>query len=180
MSNGFPKLSFVFGGAASGKSNFAENLAQSAGRDLVYIATAQGLDEEMQAKIKKHQNARGQKWTTIEEPLDLKAAVTRAPTASIVLIDCLTLWLSNAMHAELDVKAELQQLLHLIATLNTPVICVSNEVGLSLVAPTKLGRVFQNEQGRLNQAVASQADLAVFVAAGLPMVLKGAMPNGLT
>lgn len=176
MSVEFPKLSFVLGGAASGKSDFAEALAISAGRDLVYIATAQGLDDDMQAKIDKHKASRGSNWTTIEEPLEIAHTLRHADPQAVVLIDCLSLWLSNLMHADRDVSHHTEMLLDAIDHASCAVICVSNEVGMSLVAPTKLGRDFQNAQGAMNRAVAAHANLAVLVSAGLPVVLKGTLP----
>lgn len=110
----------------------------------------------------------------------MKQALTEATPNSVVLIDCLTLWLSNQMHAEADIDAEIADLLIAMNTAPTPIVCVSNEVGMGLVPETKLGRRFRDFQGKLNQQIAKQADLAVFVAAGLPLVLKGTLPSELT
>lgn len=176
----FPHLSLVLGGARSGKSVFAERLVTSANRPRTYIATSQSFDQEMEDKIAKHRESRGPDWHTIETPLDVKQALTEASQNSVVLIDCLTLWLSNQMHAEADIDAEVADLLIAINRAPTPIVCVSNEVGMGLVPETKLGRRFRDFQGKLNQQIAKQADLAVFVAAGLPLVLKGTLPLELT
>ena len=175
----FPHLSLILGGARSGKSAFAEALATSANRPRTYIATSQAFDVEMKAKIAKHRQDRGPDWQTIEEPLDLVTALAAVTPKSVVLVDCLTLWLSNQMHAEVDTDSETTKLLTGLSTSPNPVICVSNEVGMGLVPDTPLGRQFRDLQGRLNRKVAEQADLAVFVAAGLPLTLKGTLPEGM-
>ena len=171
----FPHLSLILGGASSGKSAFAEALATQASRPRAYIATSQAFDAEMEAKIAKHRQERGPDWQTIEAPLDIGAALAQVATKSVVLIDCLTLWLSNQMHAKTDIATEIDNLLIALSGTPNPVICVSNEVGMGLVPETPLGRLFRDLQGRLNQKVAEQADLAVFVAAGMPLTLKGTL-----
>ncbi|OUS05607.1 bifunctional adenosylcobinamide kinase/adenosylcobinamide-phosphate guanylyltransferase [Rhodobacterales bacterium 52_120_T64] len=175
----FPHLTLILGGARSGKSAFAESLATSTNRPRAYIATSQAFDTEMEAKIAKHRLDRGPDWQTIEAPLDIGVALAEVTAKSIVLIDCLTLWLSNQMHADADIDAEVANLLTSLSATQNPVICVSNEVGMGLVPDTPLGRHFRDFQGRLNRKVAENADLAVFVAAGLPLTLKGALPKGL-
>lgn len=165
-------LTIILGGARSGKSAFAEQLAMNSGLPKTYIATAQALDGEMADRIAAHR-ARRHDWTTTEVPLDLVAALKRVPDGSVVLIDCLTLWLSNHLLAESD--ADVDGLLTAIETLPSSVICVSNEVGMGLVPDNALGRKFRDAQGVLNCRIAERADLAVFVAAGLPLVLKGAL-----
>ena len=175
----FPRLSLILGGARSGKSAFAERLAITANRPRTYIATSQAFDAEMEAKIAKHRQDRGPDWQTIEAPLDIGAALAEVAPDSVVLIDCLTLWLSNQMHAEVDIEAEITKLLTVLSAEPNPVICVSNEVGMGLVPDTPLGRQFRELQGHLNRKIAEQADLAVFVAAGLPLTLKGALPEGM-
>jgi adenosylcobinamide kinase/adenosylcobinamide-phosphate guanylyltransferase len=176
----FPRLSLILGGARSGKSMFAERLATTANRPRAYVATSQAFDTEMEAKIAKHRQDRGPDWHTIEAPLDLEAALAEVSSNSIVMIDCLTLWLSNQMLAEADIDAEITKLLTVLSATPNPVICVSNEVGMGLVPDTPLGRQFRDHQGRLNHKIAEQSDLAVFVAAGLPLVLKGTLPEGMT
>lgn len=171
-----PKLTLVLGGAASGKSAFAERLIAATARPRVYIATAQASDAEMQARIARHVAARGPGWQTVEAPLSVAQAVARADPAAAVLIDCATLWLSNLMFANADTAAETATLLSAIAATAAPLVVVSNEIGLSPVPDHPLARRFRDEQGTLNQRLAAQADLAVLVVAGLPMLLKGHLP----
>lgn len=171
-----PKLSFVLGGAASGKSRFAEGLVQRTGKSKIYIATAQAFDDEMHAKIADHKKVRGADWHTIEAPLDITGALKSASPDNVVLIDCVTLWLSNLLLDNADVTDAQAQLLAGLSASNAPVVIVSNEVGQGIVPETSLGRRFREAQGRLNTALAAQADLAVLVTAGLPQVLKGSLP----
>lgn len=173
----FPHLSIVLGGASSGKSDFAERLATSANCPRTYIATSQPFDAEMVAKVEKHRLDRGPDWQTIEAPLDITKALTQVLPNSVVLIDCLTLWLSNQMHVEADIDTEVERLLTNLSGHPNPIICVSNEVGMGLVPDTPLGRRFRDLQGAFNRQIADQADLAVFVAAGLPLTLKGKLPT---
>jgi adenosylcobinamide kinase/adenosylcobinamide-phosphate guanylyltransferase len=170
------KLSLVLGGAASGKSAFAEGLVGASGRRRVYIATAQALDAEMAAKIAAHRAARGPDWRTIEAPLDPAAALATVAADEVALIDCATLWLSNLMLGGDDVTAAEARLVQALAHCPAPVVVVSNEVGQGLVPETALGRAFRNAQGGLNRRLAARADLVVAVIAGLPLVLKGAQP----
>jgi adenosylcobinamide kinase / adenosylcobinamide-phosphate guanylyltransferase len=163
---------FILGGARSGKSARAQALAEAAGETRLYIATAEALDAEMEARIARHKADRGAGWRTVETPLDLVAAM-EAADAPVVLVDCLTLWLSNLMHHERDVEAESAALCACLGRFEGEVILVSNEVGLGLVPETALGRAFRDEQGRLNQRVAAVCDVVEFVAAGLPLRLKG-------
>ena len=141
----------------------------------VYIATAEAGDAEMQARIAHHQARRGEGWRTIEAPLDLCGALSKAPElGSAVLVDCLTLWLANLMGAECDLEAEQTAMLATLASVSRelPVVLVSNEVGLGIVPDNALARSFRDAAGRLNQAVAAACDHAVFLAAGLPLILK--------
>jgi adenosylcobinamide kinase/adenosylcobinamide-phosphate guanylyltransferase len=178
----------VFGGARSGKSAYAERLAADSGLAVTYIATARAGDGEMAARISEHRAQRPSAWTTVEEPLALGDAIARARSRErLVLVDCLTLWLSNLMFDEgaayPDVGAiALPQRFHderakLLAVLAEPggdVVLVSNEVGMGIVPWGAVSRSFADEAGRLNQAVAAVCDRAVLIAAGLPLVLKGA------
>lgn len=168
------RATLVLGGARSGKSRHAEALARRAGLARIYLATAGAHDEEMRARIAHHRENRAHDgWTTIEEPLDLAGALTRESTKErVILIDCLTLWLTNVMLGGMDIRAAEAGLINALGAARGPVILVSNEVGLGLVPETPLGRDFRDAQGRLNQAVAAACDRVVFVAAGLPLVLK--------
>ncbi|MCO5130669.1 MAG: bifunctional adenosylcobinamide kinase/adenosylcobinamide-phosphate guanylyltransferase [Xanthobacteraceae bacterium] len=163
----------VLGGARSGKSRFAESRARDSGLERVYLATATAGDPEMAARIAHHRERRGDGWRTVEEPLALVAALARAAgPGRVVLVDCLTLWLSNLMHAGRDVDVETGVLAAWLRENPHPVVLVSNEVGLGLVPETPLGRAFRDAQGRLNQAVAEVLPDVAFVAAGLPLWLK--------
>jgi adenosylcobinamide kinase/adenosylcobinamide-phosphate guanylyltransferase len=165
-------VTLVLGGARSGKSAYAEALVESAGRG-VYLATAEAGDAEMTERILRHRQRRGESWRTVEEPLDLAGALMRcAHPGRPILVDCLTLWLSNLMDAGRDVDGEIKALADGLSALAGPVVLVSNEVGLGLVPETPLGRAFRDHAGRLNQTIAQKADRVVFIAAGLPLTLK--------
>lgn len=171
-----PELTLVLGGASSGKSAVAEGLAKRSGRGLIYLATAEIHDNEMRAKVYKHKEMRGAGWKTVEAPLDLGPALNRAPGDHVVLLDCITMWLSNHLLAESDLETAEANLMTALMTSAAPVIVVSNEVGLSVVPDNALARKFRDAQGKLNQKLAAKAGLVVNVAAGLPQVLKGTMP----
>jgi adenosylcobinamide kinase / adenosylcobinamide-phosphate guanylyltransferase len=163
----------VLGGARSGKSAFAEQLIGDSGLARIYLATATSDDDEMKTRIAHHRFSRGDGWITIEEPLALVDALTREAThGRAVLVDCLTLWLSNLMFAERDPEIEARRLTRFLDVAKYPVVLVSNEVGLGLVPETPLGRAFRDAQGRLNQIVAAAVPQVVFIAAGLPLWLK--------
>jgi adenosylcobinamide kinase/adenosylcobinamide-phosphate guanylyltransferase len=163
----------VLGGARSGKSAFAEQLVGDSGLARSYLATATAGDDEMRARIAHHRIQRGDGWTTVEEPLALVDALTREATPGrAVLVDCLTLWLSNLMFAARDTEMEARRLTRFLGAAKYPVVLVSNEVGLGLVPETPLGRSFRDAQGRLNQIVAAAVPNVVFIAAGLPLWLK--------
>jgi adenosylcobinamide kinase/adenosylcobinamide-phosphate guanylyltransferase len=168
----------VLGGARSGKSAFAERLVRDSGLARVYLATATAGDGEMQTRIARHRVQRGDDWTTVEEPLALVDALTREVTRGrAVLVDCLTLWLSNVMLAERDPDIEARRLTRFLEVAKYPVVLVSNEVGMGLVPETPLGRQFRDAQGRLNQAIAACVPNVVFIAAGLPLWLKNSSPQ---
>ena len=172
-----PALTLVLGGARSGKSRHAEALvlahAEAVGAQPVYIATAEAGDGEMADRIAEHRARRGKCWRNEEAPLALAEAISGcADTGQPVLIDCLTLWLSNVMLAERDIAAETAGLLDCLANAPGPVVCVANEVGLGIVPEHPLGRSFRDHAGRLNQQVAARADRVDFIAAGLPITLK--------
>jgi adenosylcobinamide kinase/adenosylcobinamide-phosphate guanylyltransferase len=171
-----PPLTLVTGGARSGKSRFAETLARGSGLSRRYIATGQAWDDEMADRIARHREDRGDGWETIEAPLDIAPALAAAPAASVTLVDCATLWLTNHMLAGHDVTAEAGRLVSALAACPGRVIVVSNEVGWGIVPENALARAFRDEQGRLNQRLAAEAGLVVAVIAGLPLALKGRLP----
>ncbi len=169
-----PKVELVLGGARSGKTSFALNRASSSGLSKVYVATGTAGDGEMAERIAHHQAERGLDWATIEEPLDLTGALkSNSNPERILLIDCLTLWISNVMFADHDVDHEIDGLTAALKRLDGPVILVSNEVGLGIVPDNAMARRFRDLQGRANQRVADVANRVSFIAAGLPLVLKG-------
>ena len=176
MTGSLPRLSLVVGGARSGKSAFAERLVTGFGRPRRYIATAEAWDDEMRARIAQHKRDRADGWTTVEAPLDLAAALAAARPEEAVLVDCATLWLTNHLLADHDLPAETGRLVASLAGCAAPVVIVSNETGWGIVPENALARRFRDEQGRLNQRLAQEADLAVTVIAGLPLVLKGQLP----
>ena len=168
----------ILGGARSGKSALAERLAVEAGHEVVYIATAQADDEEMAARIAHHRAQRPSHWLSVEEPLALAAALeAHARPGRCVLVDCLTLWLSNLLGAPdaARLAQERDALLALLPSVKGQLLLVSNEVGLGVVPMGELTRRFVDEAGRLHQALAAQCERVVFVAAGLPMPLKGSL-----
>ena len=163
----------VLGGARSGKSVFAEQRVHASGLTKVYVATGQAWDDEMKVRIAQHQSRRGKDWTTVEAPEALGEVVSaQAKPGSIVLVDCLTLWINNLMMAERDLAEAFDDLATRLGTLAGSVVLVSNEVGLGIVPENPLARRFRDAQGQLNQRMAALADEVVFVAAGLPMTLK--------
>jgi adenosylcobinamide kinase/adenosylcobinamide-phosphate guanylyltransferase len=163
-------LTLILGGARSGKSARAEALSPP---PRVYIATAEALDDEMSARIAQHRADRGTDWGLAEAPLELAAAVTaHGAEGTTLLVDCLTLWLSNLMGAERDPTTETAALIAALKAAPGRIVLVSNELGLGLVPETPLGRAFRDAQGRLNQQIATAADRVEFVAAGLPITLK--------
>jgi len=170
-----PPLTFVLGGAASGKSAFAEELVTRTGRPRVYVATAEAFDDEMRAKLDVHKARRGPDWRTVEAPRDLTLALTSTTASEVLLLDCATMWLSNHLMSETDLESAEAALLTALDASVAPVVVVSNEVGLSVVPDNALARKFQTAQGRLNQRLAARADLVVNVIAGLPLVLKGTL-----
>jgi adenosylcobinamide kinase/adenosylcobinamide-phosphate guanylyltransferase len=175
-----PPVTLVLGGARSGKSLYAEQIIGERGPGL-YLATAEAGDDEMAERIRRHRARRGPGWETLEEPLDLSEAISRSASPDRpILVDCLTLWLSNLLGAERDVDAAIHDLLAILECPNGPVVLVSNEVGFGIVPATPLGRIFRDHAGRLNQAAAAIAGRVVLVAAGLPLILKDVAPAKLT
>ncbi|WP_209834628.1 bifunctional adenosylcobinamide kinase/adenosylcobinamide-phosphate guanylyltransferase [Ruegeria sp. HKCCE3926] len=171
-----PDLTLVLGGAASGKSVFAEELVVSQGKSRVYLATSQVFDDEMRQKIERHLEQRGDGWTTVEEPFDPGPVLATLSPDQICLIDCATMWLSNHLLAETDLEAAQTALLDALRACPAQIVIVSNEVGHGIVPDNALARRFREAQGRLNIALAAQADLVVQITVGLPLVLKGQMP----
>lgn len=171
------KSTLVLGGARSGKSSYAESLSDGWVGPRVYIATAQAFDDEMAARIKSHRDRRGGDWSTIETMLDLPQKLHGAAAENtFILIDCLTLWLTNLMLADMDSGKEVDALLDAIQSAPGTIVLVSNEVGSGIVPENELARRFRNIAGFTNQRVAQVADEVVLVTAGLPMTLKPAIP----
>lgn len=172
-------IELVLGGARSGKSRYAEQQAIQSSKDVIYIATAEARDEEMQIRIKRHRQDRLQKWETIEEPVKLAEVIKKQGMENTcLLVDCLTLWLTNILF---DKQGELQQavfeqethsLFDLLSTYSGRLILVTNEVGQGVVAMDKMTRRFVDEAGFLHQKIASLSDRVVFISAGLVQVLK--------
>ncbi|UTV29972.1 bifunctional adenosylcobinamide kinase/adenosylcobinamide-phosphate guanylyltransferase [Photobacterium atrarenae] len=168
----------ILGGARSGKSSLAEQLATDSGLPVIYVATATAGDDEMAARIVQHQSQRPASWQLVEEPLDLAAVIKRySRPENCLLIDCLTLWLTNCLCAEGATDEDWQQykrdFLNALLHAEGRIILVSNEVGQGIVPMGELSRRFVDESGWLHQAIARQAERVVFVIAGLPQVLKG-------
>ena len=172
MADPLPPLTLILGGARSGKSAFAEALLGDHA-EPVYLATAEIKDDEMADRIRHHRLRRGARWATVEEPFDLTGALaTHSRPGRPLLVDCLTLWLSNLLLGDAPVEAEIRRLTDTLPALPGPVVLVSNEVGLGIVPDNPLARSFRDHAGRLNQAVAACCQHVVFVAAGLPLILK--------
>ena len=168
-----PPITLVLGGARSGKSRYAESLVESAASGGTYCATAEAGDQEMAERIAAHRARRSPFWHTVEAPLALTAVIANEATSERpLLIDCLTLWLSNLLLAGKRVDEETGALCAALRLAAGPVVLVANEVGMGLVPETPLGRQFRDAAGHLNQEMAALADCVVFVAAGLPLVLK--------
>ena len=177
MAPPLPPLTLVLGGARSGKSAFGEGLVEGQAGPCVYLATAEAGDAEMAERIRLHRDRRGPRWRTVEEPLDLAGSLAREAGADrAVLVDCLTLWLSNLMGAERDIAAAFDDLLTTLPRLGGPVVFISNEVGLGLHPMNAMGRAFVDRAGRLHQDLSAIAQSVIFVAAGLPLVLKQPTP----
>lgn len=168
-------VTFILGGAASGKSAFAEQLCANTGKDKVYWATAQIFDTEMREKVSRHLEQRGSGWATVEEPETAAKVLDPLNSRQVCLMDCATMWLTNHLLAEHDLNAATDELLAAISRCQADLVIVSNETGLGIVPENKLARRFREAQGRLNIALAARADTVVQVTAGLPLVLKGAL-----
>jgi len=161
----------LLGGARSGKSRIAQARAETLPGELVYVATGEALDAEMAERIARHRADRGPRWRTVESPIDLPETIRRE-NGHVLLVDCLTLWLSNLMLGERDVTTATDQLLAALDAASGTVLLVSNEVGMGIVPENALARRFRDEAGRLNQRVAAVADEVLLVAAGLSLRMK--------
>lgn len=167
------QTSLILGGARSGKSRIAERLVEQSGLDKVYLATGQAWDHEMATRIQTHRRRRGPDWTTIEEPLAICERLgIEASRRRAIVLDCLTLWLSNLLHHERNIECEIQKLTATLREIDGTVVLVSNEVGLGIVPDNALAREFRDHHGVLNQRVAEAADHVAFVAAGQALTLK--------
>jgi adenosylcobinamide kinase/adenosylcobinamide-phosphate guanylyltransferase len=170
------KVIFVTGGAKSGKSSFALGEAAKHEGQKAFIATAEALDEEMVNRIEKHKGQRGDDWDTYEEPIQIAETVARlADRYSVIVLDCLTLWLSNAMHRNADIELEIENFLNILSHYkhDSHIYIVSNEVGTGIVPENKLARQFRDLAGIINQKIAGASDEVFMVVAGIPVKIKG-------
>jgi adenosylcobinamide kinase/adenosylcobinamide-phosphate guanylyltransferase len=175
------KTLLVLGGARSGKSGYAQGRCEALPGRLAYIATAQALDAEMTDRIARHQDERGERWHTVEASIDLPAAIAQTAVqidgqgdgqVGAILVDCLTLWLTNLMLGDHDIAAASDALVRAVADCPRPLALVANEVGLGIVPDNALARRFRDEAGWLNRRMAQACREVVFVAAGLPLTMK--------
>lgn len=166
------RLTLVLGGARSGKSRYAESLIEFLPKPWIYLATAEAGDEEMAARIAAHKARRGTDWRTVEIPHDLAEALGKLPAGAAVLIDCLTLWLTNRLLAGADLDAEMMALDEALDACDGALVLVANEVGSGVVPDTALGRRFRDLQGLLNQRIAAKANRVILMVAGLPLIVK--------
>lgn len=173
-------ITLVLGGARSGKSSYAEKLAMESGLPVTYIATAQVYDNEFKARVQHHKDRRPASWALVEEPHRIAQTLSRlAQPNQCLIVDCLTVWLAQWICADCNPPKdsnwllEREAFLKLLPTFSGAIILVSNEVGMGIVPLGEINRQFQDQQGRLNQAVAEIANSVVFIAAGLPLKLKG-------
>ncbi|MBL1242217.1 MAG: bifunctional adenosylcobinamide kinase/adenosylcobinamide-phosphate guanylyltransferase [OCS116 cluster bacterium] len=171
----------ILGGARSGKSLFAENLAldlhaenlkNSASANLIYIATSPPIDDEMDERINAHKTRRADVWQTIEQPINVAETLATMSAKSTILIDCLTLWINNLIFKNLNVEQHFDALCQAVVESPANIIMVSNELGMGLVPEDKLSREFRDYQGQLNQLMAQKVDKVAFVVAGLPLWVK--------
>jgi adenosylcobinamide kinase/adenosylcobinamide-phosphate guanylyltransferase len=168
-----PAITLVLGGARSGKSRYAEEVLDRHTGARTYVATAEIRDAEMAERVELHRARRDPDWRLVEEPLELaRTIVAETEKGAAVLVDCLTLWLTNVVLAERDVAADIDGLEKALGQCGGPLVFVANEVGLGIVPDNKLARDFRDHAGRLNQRIAARADHVLFVAAGLPLILK--------
>jgi len=164
-------ITFILGGVRSGKSRYAEQLAECAAHPKIYLATAEPLDSEMAARISAHRKRRGEGWKTLEIPVEIADAI--AAHEGVIVVDCLTLWLSNLMHKNLDILDYTQQLVSALQATKAAVILVSNEVGQGIIPSNALARQFCDEAGMLHQRMAEVATRVIFMIAGIATIIKG-------
>ena len=173
------KIIFITGGARSGKSSFAEKLASALGNNVIFLATAEVLDKEMAARIKKHKSKRNSTWKTVEEPININILNKFKNFEGAVILDCITLWLSNMIHkfgiegAENRILEDIQMLLKTARTSRFTIIVVSNELGMGIVPENKLAREFRDIAGRCNQIIARMADEVYLMISGIELKIKG-------
>ena len=173
------KIVFITGGARSGKSSFALKQASCIFGKKAYIATAEALDEEMRKRIEDHREQRGKEWDTFEEPLMIAEVINKiGDRYETLVLDCLTLWLSNIMHSDLSIEAEIESLISALLSHQTSVFIVSNEVGLGIVPENEMARKFRDMAGLLNQKIAGAADEVYIVVAGIPLRIKETHDTG--
>ena len=177
------RITLILGGARSGKSSYAQSLAEAAGQSVTFLATAQPLDEEMSTRIQKHRGARPARWETLEIPFDIPSRVQQIKS-NVVILDCVTLLVSNLLmlfvkddfvdepHFTGAVQKEVDELIPAIREQKQTWLIISNEVGLGLVPPYQMGRVYRDGLGWANQKIARAADKVIFMVAGIPMVVK--------
>lgn len=166
-------LTLVTGGARSGKSAYAEDLVLNSGLDPIYVATAAAHDEEMARRIDAHRKRRGAKWMLVEEEIDLPGVISeQAKTGRIILIDCLTLWLSNLLMADADIEKQVDKLCDALSVVRGDIVLVTNEVGLGIVPDNALARRFRDLAGTLNQRIASMADRVILIVSGISVTIK--------
>ena len=170
------KTTFVIGGCRSGKSSYAQSLAEKIPGKKLYLATCVPRDAEMRARVERHQGQRGPDWDTLEEPVKLAAALKRkGEDYGVILVDCLTLWISNILlsaRGKPGLEKECEELVKILETPDCPVILVSNEVGTGIVPENDLARLYRDEAGRVNQKIAAVADRVVWMVAGIPVTIK--------
>lgn len=168
-----PAVTLVLGGARSGKSRFAEGLVEDSGLEPVYVATGRAFDNEMAVRISAHKERRGEKWRTLEVPLDLAGALRREVAEQrAILIDCATLWITNLMMENRDMQAESDRLVTELKRVRAPVVIVSNEVGMGIVPENEMARAFRDHAGELHQQIAEIAQTVYLVVAGQPLAIK--------
>ncbi|MEN3929891.1 bifunctional adenosylcobinamide kinase/adenosylcobinamide-phosphate guanylyltransferase [Microvirga sp. W0021] len=168
----------VIGGARSGKSRFAQKLADESGRAKTIIVTAEARDADMQQRILAHQADRDANWETVEAPLELAQAILQSQAQNVVMVDCLTLWLTNVMLADRDMEVAITELVSAVQMAQCSLVLVSNEVGLGIVPETAMGRDFRDWQGWLNQRIAQVCDGTAVMVSGFPLLLKpSALPD---